>query len=84
MLSEMEICPNPVADVLNVSLSKVDADYSCAIFNQAGQKIQEGLLRAGQDGKLSFNTSELPAGVYILSIQSSKGLYISKKFVKAE
>ncbi len=84
MLPEMEIYPNPVTDVLNVSLSKVDADYACAIFNQAGQKIQEGSLRAGQDGKLSFNTSDLPAGVYFVNIKSSKGLYISKKFVKAE
>lgn len=84
MLPEMEVYPNPVQDVLNITISTVDAEITCTIYNQTGQKVRERVLQQGDDGKVQINTSELSTGMYFFSITSSKGYSLTKKIVKAE
>jgi len=82
MLPSMEIFPNPVQDILNLSISSQDQELSCRILNQTGQIIQDHKLNVNSSSNISFNTSMLEPGVYFIQISSNKGYSIAKKFLK--
>ncbi|MCD4773568.1 MAG: T9SS type A sorting domain-containing protein [Bacteroidales bacterium] len=82
MLPSMEIYPNPVQDILNLSISSQDQELSCRILNQTGQIIQDHKINVNSSSDISFNTSMLEPGVYFIQISSNKGYSIAKKFLK--
>jgi len=69
------VYPNPVSDVLNVSL-KLSREEKAEIFNMEGRKVMETTIANGRN---TINVSHLTVGDYILKI---KGLEISTKFIK--
>lgn len=69
------IYPNPVSDVLNVSV-KIIKEEKVEIYNMEGRKVLETMIGKGKN---TVNVSNLPTGNYILSI---KGINVSSKFVK--
>ena len=73
-LSDMQVYPNPAADILNVS--KVSNNALYAIYNVSGQLISKGKIT---DNKVSV--SKLQAGVYIISVED-KGNVEKVKFIK--
>ena len=70
----VQVFPNPVKDVLNVS--NVSAASSYEIFNAAGQVVSRGTLATG---KVSVNN--LVKGVYFINIDDN-GTVVKTKFVK--
>ncbi|MBH1960916.1 MAG: T9SS type A sorting domain-containing protein [Flavobacteriia bacterium] len=73
-LSNVQVYPNPAADILNVS--KVSNNALYAIYNVSGQLIAKGKIT---DNKVSV--SKLQAGVYIISVED-KGNVEKVKFIK--
>ncbi len=72
---EFSIYPNPVNDVVTISIQN-DTYYS--IVNINGQQLVNGKLKAGNN---RLNVSQLKAGLYILNIQKN-GISINKKFIQ--
>ncbi|MEJ5049191.1 reprolysin-like metallopeptidase [Chryseobacterium culicis] len=72
--SAIQIYPNPVSDVLNVTQISSKAQF--IITNMAGQKVMNGQIN---DNKISV--SKLNTGAYIISIED-KGTTTNLKFIK--
>ncbi|MCD9853920.1 M12 family metallo-peptidase [Epilithonimonas sp. JDS] len=70
----IQIFPNPVKDVLNVSNVTLNSNYE--IFSAAGQLVSKGNLGTG---KVAVN--KLAKGVYFLNVDD-KGTVVKTKFVK--
>ena len=70
----VQVYPNPVKDVLNVS--NVSSTSSYEIFNAAGQVVSRGTLATG---KVLVN--QLTKGVYFINIDDN-GTVVKTKFVK--
>jgi hypothetical protein len=67
------ISPNPVLDVLRVTLSMNYEIRSIVIFNAAGVKIFEN--KAILNNALYIDTKSFSAGIYIVAVQTSSGVY---------
>jgi len=82
---EMNLYPNPVKDVLNLSFNSPEQGiYSISIIDPAGRLLQGTSLNM-EKGKAhaSIRTSDLPGGIYLLRLNGLKGRYQSvKRFVK--
>ncbi|HBR10767.1 MAG TPA: hypothetical protein DD740_00865 [Chryseobacterium sp.] len=72
--ASVQVYPNPVKDVLNVSNVAANASYE--IMNVAGQVVTKGNLA---EGKVSVN--RLAKGVYFINIDN-KGNFVKTKFIK--
>lgn len=72
-LSEVQIYPNPVKDILQINSEK--AIESVGLFSMEGKKLMEG--KSSQ-----LNVSSLPAGNYVLTVKLADGRIIDKKIVK--
>jgi len=70
----VNIFPNPVNDVLNIT--KVSNNATFAIYNVAGQFISKGKVTNNK-----VNVSSLAKGVYFIEI-SEKGATSKMKFIK--
>lgn len=70
----VQVYPNPVKDVLNVSNVAANASYE--IFNSAGQIVSRGTLDSGR-----ATVNKLVKGVYFINIENA-GTTIKTKFVK--
>ena len=70
----VQVYPNPVKDVLNVSNITLNSNYE--IFNAAGQLVSRGNLGTG---KVAVN--KLTKGVYFINIDDN-GTTVKTKFVK--
>ena len=72
--NSIQIFPNPVKDVLNVSNVTLNSNFE--IYNTAGQLVSKGNLGTG---KVAVN--KLSKGVYFLNVDD-KGTVVKTKFVK--
>ncbi|MES2627898.1 MAG: T9SS type A sorting domain-containing protein [Bacteroidota bacterium] len=72
-LEHITIAPNPVTDVLNVSMGQSQLT-GVSVFNTMGQEIFHS-------EKASFSVAQLPAGIYFLKVTTSKGQAINS-FIK--
>ena len=66
--SSLKYYPNPVTDVLNISFSENISGYS--VFNMVGQQVLVGKVNATT---ASVDMSTLPAGSYLVQIQTANG-----------
>jgi hypothetical protein len=74
--------PNPAGDFVWVSLdSPAESDVRISILNTAGQLLQTGRLLAGAD-RQQLKTGSLPRGIYVVRLESEKGLGLKKLVVK--
>ncbi|MGC4130595.1 MAG: zinc-dependent metalloprotease family protein [Bergeyella sp.] len=71
---ELQIYPNPVADVLNVSKVSKNAEYT--IYSVSGKLVAKGKIVEGK-----INVSNLVKGVYIISVNDN-GTSFNSKFIK--
>mgnify|MGYP000934315682 CR=1 FL=1 len=87
---ELSVYPNPVRDVLNLSISNISKgqQLSMELYNIKGQKLRSGLLSI-QDGKATYNLDEetgaynkLGSGVYVMRIISQGKVIATKKLCK--
>ncbi len=77
--SEVELFPNPTPDDLFIKLSgKKIVNYY--ITNLYGQELMKG--NASDETSLRISTTELPHGVYFVTIVCDNSLTITRKFIK--
>lgn len=74
---ELQVYPNPVQDKL--MMTNTENVESIVIHNLLGQPIRQFAF----DNELfSIDVSELPKGQYILSVQKTNGIIVTKRFMK--
>ncbi|MEC5173301.1 M43 family zinc metalloprotease [Chryseobacterium nepalense] len=74
-VSDIQIYPNPVSDILNIT--KVSDKASYKIYSTAGQLVRQGNII---DGKI--NVSELIKGGYIITVEEKGKDLFTSKFIK--
>ena len=71
---KVELYPNPVSDILNIQVSKLEAGARVSLFNLGGVEVLSQSLRQASQ---AVNISKLQPGVYV--IQIINGTQISKQ-----
>ncbi|KQT30888.1 propanediol utilization protein [Chryseobacterium sp. Leaf405] len=71
----IQIYPNPVSDVLNVTKVSDKATYK--VYSAAGQLVKSGNISNGQ-----INVSELVKGAYVITIEEKGKESFNSKFIK--
>ena len=72
------IYPNPVSDLLNVTLNGIEGEVSLRIYDLQGRLVKQTLLN---NFDTQINVEDLAKGVYIISVDEEK-MPINKRFVK--
>ncbi|MFZ6010230.1 MAG: T9SS type A sorting domain-containing protein, partial [Bacteroidota bacterium] len=70
-IEEHEIFPNPVDDILNINMTDVDNESRVLLFNAAGQSV---IHKRVESLSSQLDVSTLPAGVYVLKIETLRGV----------
>lgn len=73
---ETFLSPNPVKDILNIHLPEGTAVVAVSVTSMNGVVVKESRVFEKQ-----MNVSTLSSGLYLLSVETSKGM-IRKKFIK--
>jgi len=82
LLANLEISPNPFQNELVVQVKSTPLTaLRVQLSNLQGQVVQEAMMPASGVNTRIFDTRDLVAGVYILSVATDK-ISISKKLVK--
>jgi hypothetical protein len=71
----IQIYPNPVSDILNIT--KVSDKASYKIYSAAGQLVRQGTISNGQ-----INVSELIKGGYVITVEEKGKESFTSKFIK--
>jgi hypothetical protein len=71
----IQIYPNPVSDILNIT--KVSDKASYKIYSVAGQLVRQGTISNGQ-----INVSELIKGGYVITVEEKGKESFTSKFIK--
>jgi len=79
-LAQLNLYPDPAAEVLNVEFSAAMQAVQVRVLDMQGQVVREWKENAAH-GKLMMDVSELSAGVYVLEVRGEKSVE-KKKFVK--
>ncbi len=81
--SEMNIFPNPVADVLIVDFSMVNnEEYTISIYSLQGQELKTSNgIGNGTMHTHKFDVKDMKEGQYFISISSENTVYATQKFI---
>ena len=75
---ELEVYPNPVLDVLNVTLPQ-GAVHGLSLMSVSGQTVLSDQVSVG--GSLAWDVSALPAGAYVLKVVSPNAWTMRKVMI---
>lgn len=75
-LSETKIYPNPAKDIVHINLPADTQVYKSGLFDMTGKMINNIHLIDN-----TLNISSLPEGIYLLKIETSKGV-LTRKIVR--
>lgn len=81
----LHLWPNPTADgILNWRLdSRMNATLRLEVYASNGQKLHSEKIAANRDsGMGTFNTSQLAGGIYLMVVETGKGVYRSTFIVQ--
>ncbi len=74
----LRVFPNPTQDILNVAFGQViDGNVALQLINLQGQVITQKMY-SSISGMVTLNVSQFPKGIYLLTVQTEKGL-VSRK-----
>jgi hypothetical protein len=80
--ASLSVYPNPVKDLLHITLNNVTGSFSLIITNVEGKRLlTKQFAGAGLNNIVTLNTSGLAAGIYFLRVEGS-GKTIVGKFIK--
>lgn len=82
----LDAFPNPFQDLINFSYSLItDTRIEISLYNLQGKLIRNGAtdLQSYGTHQGSMDVSDLPAGIYLLHLQTEDGLVDQKKILKA-
>ncbi len=75
---KVELYPNPVADILNIKLSKLEAGAKVRVFSLGGEEVlSQGLMETSQ----TVSVSKLQPGMYVITIENGSQ-FTREKFIK--
>jgi photosystem II stability/assembly factor-like uncharacterized protein len=84
--AEINIYPNPAADVLTIDLAKNNEEnLNITVVDMMGRKVlsSEFLVSSSENPKLSLDVSKLLSGQYFVIIQG-ENTYVSREFLKVD
>ena len=73
LTEDIVIYPNPATDLINIS--SINQISNVSIFNNVGQLVYEG-------NNIQINTSNFNAGVYIIKVETIRGIETQKVTIK--
>jgi subtilisin-like proprotein convertase family protein len=74
----LKVFPNPTRDMLNVAFGQaIDGTVALQLINLQGQVITQQAYNS-ISGTVTLNVDQLPKGIYLLTVQTEKGL-VSRK-----
>ena len=76
---DVYIAPNPVGEVLNISLGEGQIFGKYAIYHLDGRLIHTAVQKTQ---KTSISTATLNPGMYVLQIEMQSGAVVQRRFVK--
>ncbi len=76
---QMEVTPNPASGMINIVVTGNTLPVELALLNQSGQLIRKVSLKDARD--ISFNTSKIPGGLYLIKLLLDNGNQITKKLI---
>lgn len=79
--SSYKLFPNPVSDILYLSLPRTDKSHQVALLDSSGQVLRKDMVTNGQD-ILTMSVKELHAGLYFLQITDGE-IHYALKFIKS-
>lgn len=79
---QLKVFPNPAQDQLFVDWGGSGA-ATCRVIHPTGRILEQFALPATGNNPIQLNISQYPAGVYILSFQTTEGESEAKRFVVA-
>lgn len=80
-ISNVSIFPNPANDKINIILKDISGNTELKIISSSGKLYIDKSLNLEENLNIELNISELPTGVYIISIINNK--YVKNlKFIK--
>jgi len=74
----INIFPNPTPNTINMTISDLQAHHAI-LYNTVGQRV---LARQIVSTNTQIDVSQLPSGVYLLSIQTDKGIHSQKIIIE--
>jgi hypothetical protein len=82
--SSISVLPNPASNELNLSYTLTEtSSVTASLTNMVGQVVATQNLNNVNGGKITFNTTALPAGMYIFTLQAGNGERSSGRVVVA-
>jgi hypothetical protein len=76
-LENLKIYPNPATDNVLVVLEH-NEPFTVMVTNMIGQEMQ--IVKG--EGKVTFNVSDYPSGIYIVNVRTAQAAYSQKLIVK--
>jgi hypothetical protein len=79
----LKLYPNPSKDILNIIISGNDDIFKLSIINMQGQEVYtEKSVNFSNTKNKSIDISNLPTGIYVLSLTSDKNKFYEKLVIK--
>ncbi len=76
--ADIQAFPNPFNHSFTVVHPIQDSDVSLRIFDKLGKLIQSKTIAAGTSSQTVFNTAHLPAGIYVVEIETKDKTFTRK------
>lgn len=76
-IDALKLYPNPVKDVLTITVDKEEKIISYEIFDNYGSRVKKEKLTVASNEQ-NVNLTELKKGFYIINIETDKGSYKEK------
>lgn len=75
----VSVNPNPVTDISTVRITglKENTEIVVRFYNSWGENV----LTKNTTNEFQLRKSELPSGIYLLTVQSMEGTFVSRKIV---
>ena len=83
LMEELVFYPNPVSNLLNIlvtPISETDQEIPVSIYAVGGQQLFSNSYQLS-NGKIEIDVSQLPKGVYVVSLNSN-GKIVKHKIIK--
>ncbi|MFT5801828.1 MAG: hypothetical protein ACI956_001638, partial [Nonlabens sp.] len=79
---QLSIFPNPANDVATISINKAtQGDVEVAIYSATNQLVSTNMKISNDQGEISLNVTQLPAGIYFVKAMLENGEVITEKLI---
>ena len=77
MSTQIQLAPNPATNEVAVTYQKIEGTAIVRLTNLVGQVLQQQVVNA-ETGKIVFSLGNIPAGIYIVELQSNNARFTEK------